>query len=57
MQGQASPQSAMFSYVSLEERIPASHPLRKPQMLIDSVLVDRKTKADSAFNIGFSKAC
>jgi hypothetical protein len=35
MRGQASPQSAMFSYVSLEERIPASHPLRKLRVLVD----------------------
>jgi hypothetical protein len=25
----------MFSYVSLEERIPASHPLRKLRVLVD----------------------
>lgn len=31
-------QHAMFSYRSLEERIPADHPLRKLRVLVDSIL-------------------
>jgi transposase len=31
-------QHAMFSYRSLEERVPASHPLRKLRVLVDSIL-------------------
>jgi hypothetical protein len=31
-------QSGMFSYVSLEERIPADHPLRAIRKLADAVL-------------------
>lgn len=32
-------QTAIFSYRTLEERIPADHPLRKLRMLVDSLLV------------------
>ena len=31
-------QHAMFSYRSLEERIPAGHPLRKLRVLVDGIL-------------------
>ena len=31
-------QSEMFSYRTLEQRIPASHPLRKLRMLVDGLL-------------------
>jgi len=31
-------QHAMFSYQSLEERIPAGHPLRKLRVLVDGIL-------------------
>jgi transposase len=31
-------QSKMFSYRTLEERIPASHPLRKLRALVDGIL-------------------
>ena len=34
MRGSTNNQSAMFSYVSLEERIPKSHPLRELRLLI-----------------------
>lgn len=49
MRGQASPQSAMFSYVSLEERIPSSHPLRKLRMLVDSVLASMDDEFDAIY--------
>ncbi|AWI79581.1 IS5/IS1182 family transposase [Parazoarcus communis] len=49
MRGQASPQSAMFSYVSLEERVPASHPLRKLRMLVDSVLASMDDEFDAIY--------
>ena len=38
MRGSASGQSAMFSYVSLEERIPEEHPLREIRKLTDRAL-------------------
>lgn len=36
-------QHAMFSYWSLEERIPASHPEQKLQLLIDRILASMDT--------------
>jgi transposase len=38
MRGSESSQSAMFSYVSLEERIPEDHPLREIRKLTDKAL-------------------
>jgi transposase len=38
MRGEANPQTALFSYMSLEERVPREHPLRKMRILIDAVL-------------------
>lgn len=38
MRGEAHPQSALFSYVSLETRVPRTHPLRKMRILVDAVL-------------------
>lgn len=38
MRGQDVIQESWFSYVSLEERIPKSHPLRKMRLLVDGVL-------------------
>ncbi len=38
MRGEANPQTALFSYVSLEERVPRDHPLRKLRILVDAVL-------------------
>ena len=38
MRGEANPQTALFSYVSLEERVPRGHPLRKMRILVDAVL-------------------
>ena len=38
MRGRQSHQGAMFSYVSLEERVPAKHPLRAIRAVVDEVL-------------------
>jgi len=38
MRGQVDPQGALFSYVSVEERIPADHPLRRVKAQADAVL-------------------
>ena len=38
MRGQDSQQAAMFSYVSLEERIPSDHPLRAIRVMADQAL-------------------
>ena len=38
MRGHVNPQSSLFSYVSIEERIPAEHPLRRIKAQADAVL-------------------
>jgi transposase len=38
MRGEAQPQLALSSYVSLEERIPRDHPLRQLRVLVDAML-------------------
>lgn len=38
MRGDERFQDAMFSYVSLEQRVPADHPLRAVRKLTDAVL-------------------
>jgi len=38
MRGPDHPQSALFSYVSIEDRIPADHPLRAIQALVNPIL-------------------
>src|SRR6202451_3629181 len=38
MQGRDTQQSAMFSYVSPEDRVPANHPLRPIRVMVDVVL-------------------
>jgi transposase len=38
MRGQDKQQSAMFSYLSPEERVPAKHPLRQIRMMVDIAL-------------------
>src|SRR5499427_3094946 len=42
-------QSGMFSYVSLEERIPAAHPLRGVRKLTDAVLAEMSKDFDSMY--------
>jgi hypothetical protein len=38
MRGTQNFQGAMFSYISLEERVPAKHPFRKLRRLVDALL-------------------
>ena len=40
MRGPDHPQTAMFSYVSIEDRIPADHPLRTIQALVNPILAE-----------------
>ncbi len=48
MRGSPSNQNAMFSYVSLEERVPKNHPLRKLRLIVDTILatMDPEFEAD-----------
>jgi transposase len=46
-------QSGMFSYVALEDRIPAKHPLRKVRKQVDAVLAEMSKEFDKLYsNIG-----
>jgi len=40
MRGPDHPQTALFSYMSVEERIPADHPLRTIQALVNPILAE-----------------
>lgn len=40
MRGSDSQNGSLFSYVNLEERVPARHPLRKIKTVVDAALVD-----------------
>jgi len=40
MRGDDRQQGAMFSYVSLEQRVPESHPLRLIRSMVDQALVE-----------------
>ena len=35
MRGESKQQSSMFSYVTLEQRIPAAHPIRQIRAMVD----------------------
>jgi len=40
MRGEINPQPEMFSYVDLESRIPATHPIRKIRRIVDEALME-----------------
>src|SRR5258708_6256674 len=42
-------QSGMFSYVALEERIPAAHPLRRVRKLADAGLAEMRRDFDGLY--------
>jgi transposase len=44
MRGSDSQNGSLFSYVNLEERVPARHPLRKIKIVVDAALVDLDTE-------------
>jgi transposase len=51
MRGEISKQSNFFSYVDLESRIPAAHPIRKVRGIVDAALLEM----DSAFDDMYSR--
>lgn len=50
MRGQEDPQTSMFSYVSLEERVPREHPLRRLRVLVDSILSSMSRRFDERYS-------
>ncbi len=49
MRGADITQAALFSYRSLEERIPSSHPLRKLRVVVDTILVSMDRELDALY--------
>ena len=39
----------MFSYISLEERVPATHPLRKLRAVVDALLATMNREFDAVY--------
>ena len=51
MRGSDSQNGSLFSYVNLEERVPARHPLRKIKTVVDAALVDLDTEFAALYAI------
>ena len=49
MRGEAHPQTALFSYISLEKRVPRDHTLRKMRVLVDAVLASIDAELSQAY--------
>src|ERR671927_669792 len=49
MRGEHDQQSGMFSYVSLEERVPADHPLRAIRNSVDQILRGMSKEFDGLY--------
>src|SRR5499426_1550282 len=49
MRGQVDPQGGLFSYFSVEERIPADHPLRGVKSQADAVLGSMSAEFDAMY--------
>lgn len=49
MRGSQDFQGAMFSYISLEERVPAAHPLRKLRGVIDALLATMDKEFEAVY--------
>jgi transposase len=50
MRGDDNKQSAMYSYVTLEQRIPADHPAREIRVLVDRALVRMDASLDELYS-------
>jgi transposase len=50
MRGEESRQPALFSYISLEDRVPKSHPLRKLRALVDGILASMSPEFDAIYS-------
>lgn len=50
MRGLSDPQSDLFSYVSLESRVPADHPLRRFRPLVDVVLSSMDSELSALYS-------
>ena len=51
MRGNENQQGGMFSYVSMEERVPADHPLRPIRLLVDQILTTMSKRFDELYAV------
>ena len=49
MRGNQDFQGAMFSYISLEDRVPAAHPLRKLRAVVDALLASMSSEFEAVY--------
>ena len=49
MRGSDITQAALFSYRTLEERIPQEHPLRKLRVIVDTILATMDSELDALY--------
>ncbi len=52
MRGDEQQQAAMFSYINLEQRVPAEHPLRAVRQMVDQALRDLSAHFDTLYARG-----
>ncbi len=50
MRGADEPQTTLFSYVSVEDRIPADHPLRTIHALVNPILTALSPKFEALYS-------
>jgi transposase len=50
MRGQENPQALMFSYISLEHRVPSDHLLRLLRVLVDGILANMSAKLEERYS-------
>ncbi|MCL2591167.1 MAG: hypothetical protein FWD67_09930, partial [Betaproteobacteria bacterium] len=56
MRGTELSQFSLFSYRTLEERIPDAHPLRKLRVLVDGILADLRAELETLVAVGTAVA-
>ena len=49
MRGDSTNQGELLSYVSLEDRIPDNHPIRKVRKIVDTALAEIETSFDDMY--------
>ena len=49
MRGADEPQTTLFSYVSVEDRIPADHPLRTIHALVNPIFTTLSSRFDALY--------
>ena len=51
MRGESDKQASLFSYVSLEARIPHHHPIRKVRAVVDKALAEMEPEFDGMYAV------